>query len=44
MHYVIGRRTSLIRYVAVYLEHSSQPGAADWFCAPTAGDAVLPLS
>ena len=24
--------------------HSSQPGAADLFCAPTAGDAVLPLS
>ena len=28
----------------VRVAHSSQPGAADSFCAPTAGDAVLPLS
>ena len=28
----------------IRVAHSSQPGAADSFCAPTAGDAVLPLS
>ena len=28
----------------VRVAHPSQPGTADWFCAPTAGDAVLPLS
>ena len=30
--------------VLVRVAHPSQPGAADSFCAPTAGDAVLPLS
>ena len=29
---------------SVRVAHSSQPRAADSFCAPTAGDAVLPLS
>ena len=28
----------------VRVAHPSQPETADWFCAPTAGDAVLPLS